>query len=168
MESTKITIPKPCHEDWDKMTSEANGRHCASCNKVVIDFTAMSLEEIQHYFKAHETQKVCGHFKSDQVEAPVPYFHKKMMRLYAFIEKRVSVQFLKVVSLSTLTFFMALAGCKEQSTKGEPVPPPNSEQRFIKENKDSSETTQHAICDTTRVKKYDSTEIIMGKPVLKN
>ena len=63
-----VSVPNPCHASWDKMTEQDNGRHCRSCDKVVVDFTNMSDEEIKNYFRAHQSQKICGHFKSDQVK----------------------------------------------------------------------------------------------------
>ena len=63
----KITIPKPCHEDWDKMTPNNNGRFCSSCSKTVIDFTNMSNNEIQLYFQQHSN--VCGRFKNSQLDS---------------------------------------------------------------------------------------------------
>jgi hypothetical protein len=68
----KITIPKPCHEDWSGMTAEKNGRFCGSCQKTVVDFTAMADAEILAFFvaKAAETEVkgVCGRFKTEQLE----------------------------------------------------------------------------------------------------
>jgi len=61
----KITIPKPCHEDWDNMTPKDNGRFCLSCSKTVVDFTAMLPEEIQQYFISNKN--VCGRLKSEQL-----------------------------------------------------------------------------------------------------
>jgi hypothetical protein len=61
----KITIPKPCHEDWNKMTPNDNGRFCKSCSKNVVDFTNMLPDEIQKYFQQHG--KVCGKFKNYQL-----------------------------------------------------------------------------------------------------
>lgn len=46
----RIEIPKPCHEDWDAMTPNENGRFCGSCAKTVVDFTNMQTAEIQRYF----------------------------------------------------------------------------------------------------------------------
>ena len=44
-----LAIPKPCHEDWSKMTPNAKGRFCKSCVKTVVDFTEMDVDEIQDY-----------------------------------------------------------------------------------------------------------------------
>jgi hypothetical protein len=38
-------IPEPCHEDWERMTPTERGRHCASCDKVVVDLSACSPTE---------------------------------------------------------------------------------------------------------------------------
>jgi len=64
----KISIPTPCHEDWDKMTPDETGRHCSSCAKSVVDFTGMSDHEVQNYFLyKKEEEKVCGRFKQTQL-----------------------------------------------------------------------------------------------------
>ena len=39
---TSLYIPKPCHEDWNKMTPTQQGKFCSSCSKQVIDFSLMS------------------------------------------------------------------------------------------------------------------------------
>lgn len=63
----KITIPKPCHEDWNKMTPNGNGKFCGSCSKKVVDFTNMMPNEIQVYFQQHGN--VCGRFKNSQLDS---------------------------------------------------------------------------------------------------
>ncbi|WP_157588794.1 hypothetical protein [Psychroserpens burtonensis] len=45
-----INIPKPCHEDWNQMTTQQKGRHCSSCEKTVIDFTSKTNEQIVKIF----------------------------------------------------------------------------------------------------------------------
>ena len=67
----KITlqIPEPCHEDWNKMTPQGLGRHCDSCAKTVVDFTAKSDKFIASYFKKHDN--ICGRFRSDQLDRPI-------------------------------------------------------------------------------------------------
>ncbi|MFD1603739.1 hypothetical protein ACFSJW_10505 [Flavobacterium artemisiae] len=64
----KITIPKPCHENWDEMTPRENGRFCMSCSKTVVDFSTMNPEEIRHYFTEHQNEKICGRFKKSQLD----------------------------------------------------------------------------------------------------
>lgn len=62
-----ITIPKPCHEDWEKMSPKEQGRHCEVCKKVVIDFSDKTEEEIYRFFRAGSGKKVCGNFRTDQL-----------------------------------------------------------------------------------------------------
>lgn len=86
----KIAIPKPCHEDWNKMTLEQSGRFCGSCAKSVVDFTQMNDTEIQSYFVINQGKNVCGRFKNEQLETiiiKIPrqvlfsqiHFHKMFM-----------------------------------------------------------------------------------------
>ncbi|MBS1513225.1 MAG: hypothetical protein JST86_20480 [Bacteroidetes bacterium] len=63
-----ISIPQPCHEDWNVMTPEEHGRHCAVCCKTVIDFTNMTDEEVQHFFLQRKHQQVCGRFRNTQLQ----------------------------------------------------------------------------------------------------
>lgn len=62
-----ILIPKPCSESWDKMTPAMQGRHCAVCSKVVVDFSNCSNEEIIGYFSLNKDRKTCGRFRTEQV-----------------------------------------------------------------------------------------------------
>jgi hypothetical protein len=39
---TTLRIASPCHESWDAMTPDRGGRHCASCDKTVVDVSAMA------------------------------------------------------------------------------------------------------------------------------
>ncbi|HET6227297.1 MAG TPA: hypothetical protein VFF27_13520 [Bacteroidia bacterium] len=112
MKQTKITIPTPCHESWEQMTPAGEGRHCASCDKVVVDFTRMSLEELQAYFENHSFQKSCGHFRNDQIEVPVPFLHKKLIDFHAYLEHHISKRSLRIVALSFVLFCMTMVGCK--------------------------------------------------------
>ena len=66
-ETLKIQIPKPCHENWNTMTLNQQGRFCGSCAKSVVDFTKMKTPEIQQYFIQNQGKKICGRFNNDQL-----------------------------------------------------------------------------------------------------
>lgn len=72
-----LSIPKPCHEDWDKMTTADKGRFCGSCQKDVIDFTSMSEGQLIAFFKKPKGS-VCGRFRNDQLEKDI-YLRPKRM-----------------------------------------------------------------------------------------
>ena len=74
-----VTIPKPCNEGWNNMSPRKEGRHCQQCDKVVVDFTKMSDSEIVSVLTQSKknNKRVCGHFKSNQINRSmrelVPY-----------------------------------------------------------------------------------------------
>jgi hypothetical protein len=68
MKKNRISIENPCHEDWNRMTPETQGRFCNSCEKIVIDFSEMSDSEILQFFNKPKTEKICGRFKSEQLK----------------------------------------------------------------------------------------------------
>ncbi len=71
-----LHIPEPCHENWDAMTNADKGRHCQSCNKIVVDFSVMSDRQVLEYFKT-TTGKTCGRFHDDQLQRPLIEPHQK-------------------------------------------------------------------------------------------
>jgi len=67
---TRLYIPSPCHEDWNKMTAAEHGRFCTSCCKQVVDFTLMTDQQILNYLSAR-SGKLCGRFDSEQLQRPL-------------------------------------------------------------------------------------------------
>ncbi len=61
----RINIKEPCHENWDGMGPNLQGKHCSKCEKTVYDFSSYSDSEIINFFK--EGSNVCGRFKSTQL-----------------------------------------------------------------------------------------------------
>lgn len=59
--SIKLTIPEACHEDWQKMQPDKDGRHCLSCQKTVVDFSLMTDKEILDYIST-AGDNLCGRF----------------------------------------------------------------------------------------------------------
>lgn len=77
MKKINLTIPKPCHENWDKMTQEQQGRFCGSCQKTVIDFTDMSDRQLAEFFKK-PVGSVCGRFEQDQLDRKIVIPRKRI------------------------------------------------------------------------------------------
>lgn len=74
----QLSIPEPCHEDWDKMHPSGKGRFCDSCQKQVIDFSTMSDSEIAQFFKNPSTGSLCGRFMTDQLERTIEMPKKRI------------------------------------------------------------------------------------------
>jgi hypothetical protein len=91
MKMYNISIPKPCHEDWNKMSPEERGRFCDKCSKCVLDFTTSTEEQINDFIEKHEGEKLCGRFRNDQIECPVilnvskQFYQQRLSFLQAFI-----------------------------------------------------------------------------------
>lgn len=86
----KITIPKPCHENWNAMSPKEKGRFCGSCSKTVVDFTKKSPSEIKEYLVEHKSERVCGHFYKKQldsivIEIPQISFHQQLSFQKTFV-----------------------------------------------------------------------------------
>lgn len=62
-----LTVPTPCHEDWNNFTPTQKGKFCGACQKEVIDFTVWTDDEIKQFFK-HSGQATCGRFKQHQLK----------------------------------------------------------------------------------------------------
>ena len=65
MKKVKLSIPKPCHEDWEQMTPTERGRFCAACEKVVTDYTRWSQTELTEQIKKGNLG--CGRFRPSQM-----------------------------------------------------------------------------------------------------
>lgn len=68
----KLTIPTPCHENWDAMSPNKQGRFCSVCTKTVRDFSSTSDEEIVEVF-SENPENVCGHFKESQLNRDLSF-----------------------------------------------------------------------------------------------
>ena len=64
----QLSLPTPCHEDWQQMTATEKGKFCAACQKEVLDFSQQDLPEIKHFFD-QQMGSTCGRFRVAQLEA---------------------------------------------------------------------------------------------------
>jgi TonB-dependent SusC/RagA subfamily outer membrane receptor len=68
----KITIPNPCHENWNAMSLQEKGRFCSVCSKTVRDFTVSSDREVMKAFSRPEDH-ICGRFNASQLNRNLQY-----------------------------------------------------------------------------------------------
>ena len=66
-----LTIPQPCHQSWAGMTPTTAGRHCAACEKTVVDFTLKTDAEILAFLAGAVSGRTCGRFAAGQLERPL-------------------------------------------------------------------------------------------------
>jgi hypothetical protein len=122
--SLKINIPKPCHEDWNKMTVQQKGRHCKSCDKLVFDFTRSTDEQIVKTFL--EKGNVCGRFKSTQLNKELLLTRKEKNNYLSYVA-------------STLFAFLSF-GTQDVEAQGKPqiVKVASSQSTTINKKKETS------------------------------
>lgn len=101
-----ITVPKPCHEDWNKMTPVEKGAYCKACAKTVVDFTSMTDDEVKNYFISNASQKTCGHFRSDQLADS---------ELAGILNKPIPL-WKKFLAMLLILFGSLLTGCNDKTT----------------------------------------------------
>jgi glycine cleavage system H lipoate-binding protein len=71
MQPIQLSIPEPCHENWDSMSLSEKGRFCGSCQKEVVDFTGMTDAELFAFFAQPRTGSVCGRTHIGQLDTPI-------------------------------------------------------------------------------------------------
>lgn len=70
MRTLTIQIPQPCHERWADMQPTERGRFCANCQKVVVDYTALSDQELVRLLSKPLSTN-CGRFRNEQLNRPL-------------------------------------------------------------------------------------------------
>lgn len=114
--SCRISIPTPCHEDWNEMTPNDRGRHCSSCDKTVIDFTLWQLEDIAAYLRKHREKKVCGRFKNHQLGVEIPYTDEQWVIQVAGTATSWSQ---KLMLIFLFAFGILSSGCHNEQASGD-------------------------------------------------
>ncbi len=83
MKKIQLSIPEPCHQNWNDMTPTQQGRFCNACAKEVIDFSEMSDSEVLNYFIAvKKNDTVCGRVFPDQLDRSINAAPKKKVWWY--------------------------------------------------------------------------------------
>lgn len=82
MQKIQLSIPEPCHENWNRMTPTEQGRFCNSCAKEVIDFAMMTDTEVLNYFSSLSNNKVCGRVLPSQLDREISRPKEPRKRLF--------------------------------------------------------------------------------------
>jgi len=82
MQKIQLSIPEPCHENWNRMTPTEQGRFCKSCAKEVIDFAMMTDTEVLNYFSNLSNSKVCGRVMPSQLDRTISRPKEPRKRLF--------------------------------------------------------------------------------------
>lgn len=98
----ELKIDNPCAADWQKMQSTEKGHFCLSCQKNVIDFTALGEHEVESFFKNYKG-KICGRFQPHQLKQ-YTYSHSP------------KPPFLSLLTLLGLTFSVPAAQAQNKVT----------------------------------------------------
>lgn len=77
-----ITVPEPCHENWDQMTPTEKGKFCGVCTKEVIDFSKSSDEELIK--KIGKGEDLCGRFNASQLNRKLTLERKSKNNLLPY------------------------------------------------------------------------------------
>ena len=108
-----ISIPKPCHEDWQSMSPNEQGRHCDVCSKTVVDFTNSSQQEILFHMQQSKTN-LCGRFLPEQLDEPIPTPDDFIKQLHYF---RIPL-LRKIAAIFLFSFSAFIMSCNDHSVSG--------------------------------------------------
>lgn len=65
MRTLHLPIADPCHEDWEAMDANEQGRFCQKCTKQVHDLSSMSEPEAQSLLRARAGGRICVRYEHD-------------------------------------------------------------------------------------------------------
>lgn len=70
IKTLRLSIPEPCHEDWNNMTPTLQGRYCQACEKEVTDFSQMTDAQIVQLIEKGKGN-YCGRFRPEQLDRDI-------------------------------------------------------------------------------------------------
>ena len=101
-----------CPEKWNGMQRSETGRFCGKCEKVIVDFSRKSNEEIITAINNSTKTDSCGSFRAYQLQRP---FGDKRDRIVKFYQRSISISkrktFLKTIRLALAIVLLFVTGC---------------------------------------------------------
>lgn len=112
MRSLTIQIPQFCPERWLDMQPDERGRFCANCQKTVVDYTALSDQELaKQLSQASET--TCGRFRTQQLNRPLVLTKPKPVSIWR--------RWIGLIGLSVFGWQTARAQLNQPRKAGQPA-----------------------------------------------
>ena len=151
----QLSIPQPCEESWEEMEPGMDSRFCNRCSSHVMDFSNRSEKEIEAYFLLHQDNKICGRFRPEQIEAPLPEVHEYVIQVH-----HSSLPFLKRVA-ALILFVLVLQG--PVSYAQAQIPAKVSNQRIMGAPLAQTSPKHQPNKDTVKKPRHEAPRPIMGK-----
>lgn len=109
-----VSIPKPCSEKWESMSTQEKGRFCSVCNKCVIDFTEKKHHEIIEILDEKKSEKICGRFLNHQLTSE----NSKILNLKIRFFKHIPIYLRNNgFALTIVSVIVFLTGCSKPKTE---------------------------------------------------
>ena len=96
----QISIPTPCHENWDAMTASAQGKFCGACQKEVVDFSGKTDAEILAFFTKYESP--CVRIETHRLDKPLApkYALPRLQTPYRWYRPLLTAAFIATLSVT--------------------------------------------------------------------
>lgn len=94
----RISVETPCHEKFEDFKKTDTGGFCGSCEKEVIDFTAMTSAELVTHF-SNSSKTTCGRFKKSQLKT---YHPMKNTSNTSFVSRGLAIMSFSLLSLCAI------------------------------------------------------------------
>ncbi len=104
-----MEIEKPCSENYKNMFKSRHGSYCQVCEKMVVDFTRYTNEDLKKYFVEHKQEATCGRFKITQIKTN-NNFTNQIYHLEKWIQT-ISFNPLKLALLTLFSGLFTLTSC---------------------------------------------------------
>lgn len=116
MHSDKNPIPIDfsCSEQFDAMSAEGQGRRCAACDTIVVDFSEMEPEQIRSFLHENSGQKLCGRYRTEHTDIPTPRL-RFGLRLLTRIERMKTHRFVRHAAAALLILALGLSSCRRHT-----------------------------------------------------
>lgn len=154
--SIKISLISPCHEDLSGMTMTERGRFCSACRKDVIDFSALSDQEVLSILHGLKGQSSCGMFASGQLKRALDN-KARQIPVVAVFRSKLAAATLLVQSLVVSATAHARYSIKTEQV---PIAPVSKDSLLVVTGKVLDAYTQTPVADVQLSISCDTAKVV--------